>query len=65
MGWAKIVFTDQEDGTVGVSLELNEKLNDSLPSHNQAVEAAELIANVAESYAKAAADKDKRIITLN
>jgi len=65
MGWAKIVFTDEEDGTVGVSLELNEDLNDGLMSHRQAVEAAELIANVAKSYEKAAAQADKRIITLN
>lgn len=65
MGWAKIVFTDSPDGTVAVSLELNEELNDSLLSHQVAVESAELVAKVAASYQKAAEQADKRIVTLN
>lgn len=65
MGWAKIVFTDQEDGTIGVSLELSEELNDDLMSHRQAVDAAELIAKVAKSYEKTAQGSENRIVTLN
>lgn len=65
MGWAKIVFTDQEDGTVAVGLELNEEISDNLPSHRQAVDAAELIAKVAKSYEKTAQGSENRIVTIN